>query len=203
MNNRKGFTLIEILVVIAIIGILASVVVASLNSARKKAMDAKRINDVRQISTALMMFYYDKGRMPANHNYWNSSTKQTGEAGGSNPASNRAACDGPLPGVPGGGSDPTTEIEPSMIAPTQYNEAMQELVDGGYMGSIPHSSGAIGYCYDAGQAGSTTRPAMVVTELEYSTPSTTGLSPSCRPYTGMTWCTNDKASQQYCLCNPY
>jgi prepilin-type N-terminal cleavage/methylation domain-containing protein len=39
-NYQKGFTLIEILVVIAIIGILSSVIIAALNSARDKGANA-------------------------------------------------------------------------------------------------------------------------------------------------------------------
>jgi prepilin-type N-terminal cleavage/methylation domain-containing protein len=60
MKNRgnKGFTLIELLVVIAIIGILASVVLASLNTARRKARDAQRQSDIKQIKLA-MEFYFD------------------------------------------------------------------------------------------------------------------------------------------------
>ncbi len=53
--NQKGFTLIELLVVVAIIGLLASIVFSSLNSARKKARDARTLEDVRQITLALNM----------------------------------------------------------------------------------------------------------------------------------------------------
>lgn len=56
-GHSKGFTLIELLVVIAIIGILSSVVLASLNSARAKSRDARRIADVKQIQTALELYY--------------------------------------------------------------------------------------------------------------------------------------------------
>lgn len=55
--KQKGFTLIELLVVIAVIGILASVVLASLNSARKKGADAKIKSELKQISTALELYY--------------------------------------------------------------------------------------------------------------------------------------------------
>lgn len=56
-KKNKGFTLIELLVVIAIIGILASIVLVSLNSARAKARDVRRVADLRQVATALEMYY--------------------------------------------------------------------------------------------------------------------------------------------------
>ena len=63
-NSQNGFTLIELLVV-AIIGILSSVVLASLNSARAKARDAKRASDVHQLKTALEFYYNDIGNYPS------------------------------------------------------------------------------------------------------------------------------------------
>lgn len=60
----KAFTLIELLVVISIIGFLSSVVLASLNSARNKAVDAKVISDLKAITTALELFYDEHGFYP-------------------------------------------------------------------------------------------------------------------------------------------
>ena len=58
-SESRGFTLIELLVVIAIIGILSSVTLASLNSSRGKARDARRLQDVKQIQTALELYIDD------------------------------------------------------------------------------------------------------------------------------------------------
>jgi type II secretion system protein G len=63
-NNKKGFTLIELLVVIAIIGLLSTLSILALNTARARARDAKRVSDVKQIQTALEMYYNDAGAYP-------------------------------------------------------------------------------------------------------------------------------------------
>ncbi|MDP2593411.1 MAG: prepilin-type N-terminal cleavage/methylation domain-containing protein, partial [bacterium] len=64
LSRAKGFTLIELLVVISIIGLLSAVVLASLNSARAKARDARRIADFATIQTALELFYDQTGSYP-------------------------------------------------------------------------------------------------------------------------------------------
>lgn len=56
-RNQKGFTLIELLVSIAIIGILASIVIASLSTSRAKSRDGKRIADLKQMQAALENYY--------------------------------------------------------------------------------------------------------------------------------------------------
>ena len=58
-RKSKGFTLIELLVVISIIGILSSIVLISMGGAREKARDARRSSDIRQIGTALELYYTD------------------------------------------------------------------------------------------------------------------------------------------------
>lgn len=64
-EKQKGFTLIELLVVVAIIGILSSVILVSLSSARSKARDSKRVQDMKQIELALDMYLDDYGSYPA------------------------------------------------------------------------------------------------------------------------------------------
>ncbi len=64
-RNTKGFTLIELLVVIAIIGLLSTLAVVALGSARQKANDAKRLSDIKQIQTALELYYTDQNSYPA------------------------------------------------------------------------------------------------------------------------------------------
>ncbi len=64
INKKKGFTLIELLVVVSIIGLLSSVVLTSLNEARAKARDSYRVQSLKEVQKALMLYYADYGRYP-------------------------------------------------------------------------------------------------------------------------------------------
>lgn len=68
MKIRKGFTLIELLVVIAIIGILSTLAVVALQNARLKSRDAKRVSDIKQIQTAMELYFAEKNSYPAGVN---------------------------------------------------------------------------------------------------------------------------------------
>lgn len=65
-EKRSGFTLIELLVVVSLIGVLATLVLANLNAARQRGRDAQRKSDLRNIQTALRLYYNDWDRYPGN-----------------------------------------------------------------------------------------------------------------------------------------
>lgn len=63
-KTRRGFTLIEILIVVAIIAILASVVLVGLGPTQRAGRDARRISDLRQTQTGLELYYSKCGFYP-------------------------------------------------------------------------------------------------------------------------------------------
>ncbi len=63
-KKGAGFTLVELLVVVSIIGILASLSTVSVNIARQRARDAKRKADVAQVQLALYMYFDDNLHFP-------------------------------------------------------------------------------------------------------------------------------------------
>lgn len=65
LKSQKGFTLVEMLVVIAVIFILAGVIYANLAEARKKARDTDRFSDISQLELAIEAFASANGRYPS------------------------------------------------------------------------------------------------------------------------------------------
>ncbi len=80
LSGRQGFTLIEMLVVIAIVGLLSSVVVVGLTGAREKARDARRIADIRGIQNDLEIEYRDASGYPLATFYTIEATGPQGDA---------------------------------------------------------------------------------------------------------------------------
>jgi prepilin-type N-terminal cleavage/methylation domain-containing protein len=68
--HRRAFTLVELLVVISIIGLLSTIAVVSLGSARVKARDVKRVADKTQIIKALQLYYEVNGGWPSAAGDW-------------------------------------------------------------------------------------------------------------------------------------
>jgi prepilin-type N-terminal cleavage/methylation domain-containing protein len=161
---KKGFTLIELLVVISIIALLVSVVISSLNTARARARDTRKMADFKAVQTALYLYYDKYGQMP--QNFFTDGINNESEAGGN------------------------------------YPQSMQLLVDEGFISEIPSSPGGALYSYYNYGSGNAVGGIMV-TQLEVAQANTTGISPSCRPWSaGTNWC--DQSSNRYfCLCSPY
>jgi len=63
-QQQAGFTLIEIMVVILILGLLATLVVQSLRGATDKAKRTKAMADIAELKTALDRYYIDNGSYP-------------------------------------------------------------------------------------------------------------------------------------------
>lgn len=64
MKSQKGFSLVELLVVISIIGTLAGLLITNLVGVRGRAADSKIKNNLNQLKTALRLYYNDYQQYP-------------------------------------------------------------------------------------------------------------------------------------------
>ena len=66
-NTKRGFTLIELIMVVAIIGLIVSIVLSSLSTARQRGNDTARIQSVHQVQSALQLYSTsNNGTFPPN-----------------------------------------------------------------------------------------------------------------------------------------
>lgn len=64
LNRERGFTLIEMIIVIAIIGILAAVAMPNMQNAPKRAREAVLKEDLYQIRSSIDQYLGDRGQYP-------------------------------------------------------------------------------------------------------------------------------------------
>ncbi|MBC7943598.1 prepilin-type N-terminal cleavage/methylation domain-containing protein [Candidatus Saccharibacteria bacterium] len=64
-TKRTGFTIVELLIVIVVIGILAAITIVAFNGIQHRGRDAQRKSDIANITKALELYYIDNGQFPA------------------------------------------------------------------------------------------------------------------------------------------
>lgn len=63
-QHNRGFTIVELLIVIVVIAILAAISIVAYSGIQQRAMNSQREQDVRTIAKALELFYLDNGSFP-------------------------------------------------------------------------------------------------------------------------------------------
>jgi prepilin-type N-terminal cleavage/methylation domain-containing protein len=85
-NKQSGFTIVELLIVIVVIGILAALVVTTFNGIQQKGRDTERETDIKAIHGQLEAYYAQNGTYPLLSDVNNVAWRQTNMKGLDNEA---------------------------------------------------------------------------------------------------------------------
>ncbi|MEI6755678.1 MAG: prepilin-type N-terminal cleavage/methylation domain-containing protein [bacterium] len=103
LRKNKGFTIVELLIVIVVIGILATLVITAYSGIQQKARNSKRQTDLSALQTHLEAFYNDNGYYPSltdmnNQNFINNlkGLDQTALIDPSNPSQSKTLVQYPV-----------------------------------------------------------------------------------------------------------
>jgi prepilin-type N-terminal cleavage/methylation domain-containing protein len=128
-NKKKGFTLIEILIVVAIIAILASVVLVGLGPTQQAGRDARRISDLSEVQNGLELYYNKCGYYPGASNATDATCDASAPGGTAVTAYTNMA--GELQAIGIGIS--SVPVDPNNTAPHQYTYATNGASGGSYV----------------------------------------------------------------------
>lgn len=63
-TNKKGFTILELMVSVAIIAILTSIILVTISGIKERGRDARRLSDVNEIQNALNLYFSSHNIFP-------------------------------------------------------------------------------------------------------------------------------------------
>lgn len=71
MSNNKGFTLVELLIVVALVAIIAAIALIFIIESTAKARDSQRVSEAEAIAEALRLYYLDYEEYPSQGDGYN------------------------------------------------------------------------------------------------------------------------------------